>query len=147
MPSDDDSRPASNVKRSSVWRAYSYAWITLGFFIISLVGHWVFGWFAYLDEQRALGQPPEFGGYLIEMSRDTLENWQSEFLQLLWQVGGLAFLLFVGLPQSKESTDRMEAKIDALLRLVDPEKGKEAIRELDLQYEGRHTDQPHAHRN
>ncbi|RWO03720.1 MAG: hypothetical protein EOS07_32710 [Mesorhizobium sp.] len=147
MPSDDDSRPASNVKRSSVWRAYSYAWITLGFFIISLVSHWVFGWFAYLDEQRALGQPPEFGGYVIEMSRDTLENWQSEFLQLLWQVGGLAFLLFVGSPQSKESTDRMEAKIDALLRLVDPEKGKEAIRELDLQYEGRHTDQPHAHRN
>lgn len=147
MPSGDDSRPASNMKRPSVWRAYSYAWITLGFFIISLVGHWVFGWFAYLGEQRALGQPPEFGGYLIEMSRDTLENWQSEFLQLLWQVGGLAFLLFVGSPQSKESTDRMEAKIDALLRLVDPEKGKEAIRELDLQYDGRHTDQPHAHRN
>ncbi|TIX95209.1 MAG: hypothetical protein E5V24_06355, partial [Mesorhizobium sp.] len=124
----------------SVWRAYSYAWITLGFFIISIVGHWVFGWFAYLDEQQALGQPPEFSGYLIEMSRDTLENWQSEFLQLLWQVGGLAFLLFVGSPQSKESTDRMEAKIDALLRLVDPKKGKEAIRELDLQYDGRHTD-------
>ncbi|WP_287384917.1 DUF6766 family protein, partial [Mesorhizobium sp.] len=99
------------------------------------------------DEQQALGQPPEFGGYLIEMSRDTLENWQSEFLQLLWQVGGLAFLLFVGSPQSKESTDRMEAKIDALLRLVDPKKGKEAIRELDLQYDGRHTDEPHAHRN
>ncbi|RWB28716.1 MAG: hypothetical protein EOQ42_28355 [Mesorhizobium sp.] len=132
---------------SSVWRAYSYAWITLGFFIISIVGHWVFGWFAYLDEQQALGQPPEFSGYLIEMSRDTLENWQSEFLQLLWQVGGLAFLLFVGSPQSKESTDRMEAKIDALLRLVDPKKGKEAIRELDLQYDGRHTDEPHAHRN
>ncbi|TIR43956.1 MAG: hypothetical protein E5X53_39350, partial [Mesorhizobium sp.] len=69
-------------------------------------------------------------------------NWQSEFLQLLWQVGGLAFLLFVGSPQSKESTDRMEAKIDALLTLVDPKKGKEAIRELDLQYDGRHTDQP-----
>ncbi|RWK41950.1 DUF6766 family protein [Mesorhizobium sp.] len=147
MPNDEDNRPAAKITSPSLWRAYSYAWITLGFFIISIVGHWVFGWFAYLDEQQALGQPPEFGGYLIEMSRDTLENWQSEFLQLLWQVGGLAFLLFVGSPQSKESTDRMEAKIDALLRLVDPKKGKEAIRELDLQYDGRHTDQPHAHRN
>ncbi|AZO66512.1 MAG: hypothetical protein E5Y88_25455 [Mesorhizobium sp.] len=147
MPSGEDSRPSGKVKPSSVWRAYSYAWITLGFFIISLVGHWVFGWFAYLDEQRALGQPPEFGGYLIEMGRDTLENWQSEFLQLLWQVGGLAFLLFVGSPQSKEGTDRMEAKIDALLTLVDPQKGQEAIRELDLQYDGRHTDEPHAQRN
>ncbi|RVB76106.1 hypothetical protein EN885_17695 [Mesorhizobium sp. M6A.T.Cr.TU.014.01.1.1] len=147
MPSGEDNRPAAGVKSPSVWRAYSYAWITLAFFVLSIVGHWGFGWFAYLDEQRALGQPPEFGGYLIEMSRDTLENWQSEFLQLLWQVGGLAFLLFVGSPQSKESTDRMEAKIDALLRLVDPKKGKEAIRELDLQYDGRHTDEPHAHRN
>jgi hypothetical protein len=42
----------------------------------------------------------EFGGYLIEMSRNTLENWQSEFLQLLWQAGGLALLLFVGSRQS-----------------------------------------------
>ncbi|WP_292519097.1 DUF6766 family protein [Mesorhizobium sp.] len=146
MPNDEDNRPAAKMTRPSVWRAYSYAWITLGFFIISIVGHWVFGWFAYLDEQSALGQPVDVSGYLIEMSRDTLENWQSEFLQLLWQVGGLAFLLFVGSPQSKESTDRMEAKIDALLALVDPKKGQEAIRELDRQYDGRHTDEPHAHR-
>jgi hypothetical protein len=133
-------------KKASALRAYSYAWITLGFFLISIVGHWIFGWFAYLDEQRALGQPPEVSGYVIEMSRDTLENWQSEFLQLLWQVGGLAFLLFVGSPQSKEGTDRMEAKIDALLKLVDPKKGEKAIQELDLRYDGRHTDEPHAHR-
>ncbi|WP_287295502.1 hypothetical protein [Mesorhizobium sp.] len=59
MPSDDDSRPASNVKRPSVWRAYSYAWITLGFFIISLVGHWVFGWFAPIttSSERLANRP------------------------------------------------------------------------------------------
>ncbi|MDQ2705959.1 MAG: hypothetical protein M3Y43_12400 [Pseudomonadota bacterium] len=133
-------------KSPSFWRAYSYAWVTLGFFIITIVGHWVFGWFAYLNEQQAFGQPPEVSGYLVEMSRDTLENWQSEFLQLLWQVGGLALLLFVGSPQSKEGSDRMEAKVDALLRLADPEKGEAAIKELDRQYGGRHTDEPHAHR-
>jgi hypothetical protein len=134
------------VKSSSVWRAYSYAWITLAFFILTIAGHWIFGWFAYLDEQRALSQPADVAGYVVEMSRDTLENWQSEFLQLLWQVGGLAFLLFVGSPQSKESTDRLEAKVDALLKLVDPKKGEKAIRDLDLRYDGRHTDEPHAHR-
>ena len=133
-------------KSPSFWRAYSYAWITLGFFIITIVGHWVFGWFAYLNEQQALGRPPEVSGYLVEMSRDTLENWQSEFLQLLWQVGGLALLLFVGSPQSKEGSDRVEAKIDALLKLADPENGENAIEELDRQYGGRHTDAPHAHR-
>ena len=44
------------------------------------------------------------------MTRDTLENWQSEFLQLMWQVGGLAFLLYVGSPQSKEGDERVEAE-------------------------------------
>lgn len=29
-------------------RKYSFAWVTLGFLAVSLVGHWVFGWFAYV---------------------------------------------------------------------------------------------------
>lgn len=74
------------------------------------------------------------------MLRDTLENWQSEFLQLLWQVGGLAFLLFLGSPQSKEGTDRMEAKLDAILRRVDPADADRLIEEIDKDYSGRHTD-------
>jgi hypothetical protein len=63
--------------------------------------------------------------------RDTLENWQSEFLQLIWQVAGLAFLLHVGPPQSKEGDDLKEAKIDELLRLLDEEKGETIIKRLD----------------
>jgi hypothetical protein len=86
----------------SIWKRYGYAWLTAGLFLFSLAGHWLFGWFAYLDEQRAHGRPIEVAGYVTEMARDTLENWQSEFLQLLWQVGGLAFFLFIGSPQSKE---------------------------------------------
>lgn len=42
------------------------------------------------------------------LARDTLEHRQSEFLQLLWQIGGLALLLYLGSPQSKEGDDRME---------------------------------------
>jgi hypothetical protein len=51
----------------------------------------------------------------IETAKDTLENWQSEFVQLAWQVGGLAFFFFVGSPQSKEGDDRREAKLDIIL--------------------------------
>ena len=76
----------------------------------------------------------------MEVSRDTLENGQSEFLQLLWQVGGLAFLLFVGSPQSKEGEDRVEAKIDAILRQIDPRNAERTISEIDEAYSGRHTD-------
>jgi hypothetical protein len=127
---------------SSIWKRYSYAWVTVGFFVISIVGHWLFGWFAFVNEQTAHGELPEVGPYLIEMTRDTLENWQSEFLQLLWQIGGLAFLLFVGSPQSKEGEDRIEAKIDEILKRVDPGNGEAIITELDEAYAGRHTD-PH----
>jgi hypothetical protein len=131
---------------SSPLRRYGFAWVTGGFFVISLIGHWLFGWFAYVNEQQALGQPPLFADYVIELSRDTLENWQSEFLQLLWQVAGLALLLHVGSPQSKEGDDRMEAKIDAILLAVAPETGEKTITTIDNSYEGRHTDTGYQHR-
>ncbi|WP_373414878.1 hypothetical protein [Ensifer aridi] len=67
-------------------------------------------------------------------------------MQLLWQVGGLAFLLFVGSPQSKEGSDRIEAKLDELLKLANRKKGAALIKELDEQYGGRHTDEPHQHK-
>jgi hypothetical protein len=130
----------------SIWKRYGYAWITLGFFLISLLGHWVFAWFAYVGEQQLHQQPIEVSGYFVEVMRDTLENWQSEFLQLLWQVGGLAFLLFVGSPQSKEGDDRMEAKIDEILRRVAPAEAERLIEGIDEDYAGRHTDARHAHR-
>ena len=71
------------------------------------------------------------------MGRETLENWQSEVLQLIWQVCGLAFFLFVGSPQSKEEDDRMEEKLDAILRSVDPKNGSKLIEELDRVYQRR----------
>jgi hypothetical protein len=130
----------------SIWRRYSYAWVTLAFFAFSLAGHWLFGWFAYAEDQRSHGRPVEVAGYAVEMARDTLENWQSEFLQLLWQVGGLALFLYVGSPQSKEGDDRMEAKVDEILRRLDPQGAETVIRRLDEDYAGRHTDARLAHR-
>jgi hypothetical protein len=118
---------------NSIWSRYGYAWVTAAFFLFSLIGHWLLGWFAYVDEQHAHQQPIEFAAYLIEMGRDTLENWQSEFLQLLWQVGGLAILLYVSSPQSREGDDRKEAKLDAILRQVDPE-GEKTIARLDREF-------------
>lgn len=118
-------------------RRYAYGWLTLAFFAISIVGHWLFGWFAYIDEAHSHHEMPKMAAYLIIMARDTFENWQSEFLQLIWQVVGLAYFLYVGSPSSKEGDDRMEAKLDALLELVDREKGLALIREIDESHERR----------
>jgi hypothetical protein len=73
-------------------------------------------------------------GFVIQTTRDTLENWQSEFLQLIWQVAGLALLYHVGSPQSKEGNDRLEEKVDLILRAVDKGADHE-ISQLDRVYQ------------
>lgn len=98
-------------------KRYAYGWLTLLFFGISIVGHWVFGWYAFAEEASEHGQRAQFASYLVVMGRDTFENWQSEFLQLIWQVVGLAYFLYVGSPASKENDDRLEAKVDELIKL------------------------------
>lgn len=90
--------------QQSIWKKYSFVWVTLVLFLGSLIGHWIFAWFAFVDEQAAHNQPIELSAYFIETARGTFENWRSEFLQLIWQVAGLAFLFHVGSPHRKKTT-------------------------------------------
>jgi hypothetical protein len=80
------------------------------------------------------GQTIEMSNYVIERAKDTLENWQSEFLQLAWQVEGLALFFFVGSPQSKEGDDRREAKLDIILSKLDPDHFQDVLKQLEQQY-------------
>jgi hypothetical protein len=66
-----------------------YLWVTLWFFLISLAIQSIFAWFTYSEEQIEHNQAIQFSGYFSQTLRDTMENWQSEFLQLMWQVAGL----------------------------------------------------------
>jgi hypothetical protein len=124
----------------SIWSRYSFAWVTLILFAVSLVGHWAFGWYEYVDQQQSHGQPIEISQYFVLMGRGTLENWQSEFLQLVWQVVGLTYFLYAGSPQSKEGNDRLEEKVDALLKKLDPGQAEGLIRRLDAKYPGRDSE-------
>lgn len=132
--------------RPGIFGKYAYAWLTVGFFLVSLGLHWYFGWQAFTDEARQHGQQPDFTEFMRVVLRDTFENWQSEFLQLLWQVVGLAYFLYVGSPGSKENDDRMEAKIDALIRLQAGAEADSVIADLDRKFlrAGGHA-LPHAH--
>jgi len=120
--------------RMSAWTRYSFLWVTLVLFLGSLAGHWGFGWYAYVNEQEAHHQPIEVQSYLVEMARDTLENWQSEFLQLIWQVAGLAFLMYIRSPQSKEGDERKEEKLDRILQAVNAKEAGKIISDLDSKY-------------
>jgi hypothetical protein len=101
---------------------------------MSISLHWTFAWYSYVQEQTEHKQPIQFNGYFNETMRDTMENWQSEFLQLMWQVAGLSILWYIGSSQSKEGNDRLEEKIDLLIQRLDSEKGKQLIQELDKKY-------------
>lgn len=74
-----------------------------------------------LNKQESHEQAVVVSEFIVEMLRDTMENWQSEFLQLIWQVAGLAILWYAGSPQSKEGDDRKEEKLDFIIKKLDPE--------------------------
>jgi hypothetical protein len=122
------------MKLKNIWTKYSYLWITLILFLGSLIGHWLFAWSAFVSEQQMHGVPVEMHDFWIQTFRDTLENWQSEFLQLIWQVAGLSFLFSIGSPQSKEGDDRKEEKIDHILMALNKEEGQALIKRLDIKY-------------
>ena len=70
------------------------------------VGHWYFGFVTGQGWQENI--------------RDTFENWQSEFLQLIWQVGGLTYLWYVGRHQSKEEDERNTEMLQWIIKKVYP---------------------------
>jgi hypothetical protein len=124
----------SKVKNFLKTRKRGFLWITFAFFVMSFAIHWTYAWFSYAEEQIEHNQPIELSGYFNQTLRDTMENWQSEFLQLMWQVAGLSFLLYVGSPQSKENEERVEKKLDAILQKLEPEKAQKIIEQLKKGY-------------
>ena len=65
--------------------------------------------------------------------RDTLENWQSEFLQLIWQVVALRYLWYIGSPQPKEE-ERNQEMLEWIMKNIDRQKAEEFMQELEQKY-------------
>jgi hypothetical protein len=97
-------------------KAYSFGLVTVAFFLFSWVGQFIFQMMVERNEARQHGGSFHWSEFWPQFLSSTFENWQSEFLQLVWQAMGLALLLFWGSSQSKESDERIEAKLDALLQ-------------------------------
>lgn len=97
----------------------------LSLFLASWIGQLVVQWFEFVSNQRAHGEPAEFwsGDFWYVFWQATLENWQSEFLQLSAFVIATAYLVYKGSAESGDADQRLEAKLDALLRErgVDPD--------------------------
>src|SRR5919106_4098685 len=76
-----------------------------GFFLLMLVGQAAAGHYAYNEEQLEHGQPTvDFIGYLgsSHFLEATMENWESEFLQMFAFIVLTAFLFQKGSAESKD---------------------------------------------
>jgi len=74
---------------------------------------------AYAQEQATHGEAAQPADYLAEFLRSTLSNHQSEYLQLLAFVTLSGLWLHRGSAESRDSDERMEAKLDRVLELLD----------------------------
>jgi hypothetical protein len=104
-------------------------------FLVTWAGQLVFEWLDYVNEEEAHDATARFWseGFWVSFWQSTLENWQSEFLQLSAFTIACAYLVYKGSSESSDSDERTEAKLDALLRSegIDPE---EVERELPAKY-------------
>jgi hypothetical protein len=80
-------------------------------FLASWFAHGVAEWQTYTDDQRTHGESTSVGDFVSHFSQSTLENWQSEFLQLFAFVSLAALYVHKGSAESKDSDERLEAAV------------------------------------
>jgi hypothetical protein len=115
----------SGMKR--IWRNYSLSITLAGLFVVSWIGQLVTQWFTWANEQQEHNQPLAVGEFLWQFWTSTLENWQSEFLQLLTFVVLTTFLIHRNSHESRDSDDQMQRtlnRIDQRLKALEGEGGK-----------------------
>jgi hypothetical protein len=86
-------------------------------FLVTWIGQLVFEWLEYVDVASDHGEKAVFWsqGFWVAFWQSTLENWQSEFLQLSAFTIACAYLVYKGSSESSDGGERIEAKLDVLL--------------------------------
>jgi branched-subunit amino acid ABC-type transport system permease component len=106
-------------QRRRIWSTFGLSIAFCGLFLISWAAQAVAEWGTYRAEQREHAQPVSAQGFMVEFGQSTLENWQSEFLQLFSFVVFSAVLIHKGSAESKDSDDRMEETLRRIERRLD----------------------------
>ena len=109
-----------------IWRERNLAFVLVVLFLSSwAVQAWT-GWREFQTEQLSHGESAAvFGdsGYIWAFLQATMENWQSEFLQLLTFVVLTAFLVYKGSPESRDSDDEMKEMLQRIEARLDEMEG------------------------
>ena len=120
-------RSIQNEKHTSMklWKNFG---LSIGFcllFLITWLAHGVAQWQRFTDEARDHKEPVEIGDFISDFATSTLENWQSEFLQLFSFAIMAAVFIHKGSAESKDGTDRIEAA----LKRIEEQLGTEPARQ------------------
>ena len=101
----DEKRKGRGMK---TWKNFGLSIAFCILFFVSWALQGVAQWQEFTDEQRQHGEPVEVGDFVAVFSKSTLENWQSEFLQLFSFVVLSALLIHRGSAESRDSDDEMQ---------------------------------------
>jgi hypothetical protein len=98
-------------KGRSIWREFSLGLVLVILFFGSWFAHGVAEWQVYTDEQREHEQSVEIGDFVSQFTQSTMENWQSEFLQLFSFVVLAGLYIHKGSAESKDGEEKLEASL------------------------------------
>jgi hypothetical protein len=95
----------------SAWREFGLGLSLMILFFASWIAHGIAQWQSYTDQQHDLGLAVKAGDFFTDFAESTLENWQSEFLQLFAFVVLAALYIHKGSAESKDSDEKTEASL------------------------------------
>ena len=112
MAGDSRGRRSTGLKK--FWQNYNLSIVLSALFLVSWGLQTWAGWVKFSANQEEHQQVAElFGpsGYVFEWLSATMENWQSEFLQLLTFVVLTASFIHRGSHESKDSDEELKAML------------------------------------
>ena len=113
--------PDPNAQPKKRWPFGNYGLsLTLAvLFLASWVGQFFVEMVKVGNEARSHGEAFSMSEFWPSFWQSTLENWQSEFLQLLTFVTLTAFLIHRGSPESKDGDEDMQAALERIEARLD----------------------------
>jgi hypothetical protein len=107
-------KQASKIKK--IWTNYNLSIVLALLFAVSWLGQFFVELRQVTQEAQQHGKAFEWGNFWVQFWSSTLQNWQSEFLQLFTFVVLTSFLIHKNSHESKDSQERLERKVDEILK-------------------------------
>lgn len=103
----------------SQWsRSYSLSLVLVSLFLLSWFGQFISQWISESNQAKMHSENMDLIAFLPEFIFSTLENWQSEFLQLFTFVVLATYFIHKGSPQSKDGDEELKQQIEQISKTV-----------------------------